>query len=151
MAIAALALGLVAAAPAAVHASVALLGLELLARDGDRLLLAPLYGACLLVAEELAQRSLDLRAVARIGPGVIITGVGTSALVAAAGGCAATLAAAGVTVAPSRSPAFTGLAVAALLVALAAVAHLARRLTRPQTEPRGSPTPGQTRVEVDER
>ena len=57
--------------PTPVHCGVALLGAMLLLRQDARLMLAPLYGAGLLLVEELAWRSIELRDIEAIGPGVI--------------------------------------------------------------------------------
>lgn len=112
----------------------------LLARDQDRLLLAPLYGAGLLLVIELAQRSLELRGHERLGPGVTTSRLAAIMVAAALGLCAAALAALAVTLAPPRSVTLTALATIAALSAFAAIALLARRDDPQRAETRHQPT-----------
>ena len=72
-------------------------------------MLAPLYGAGLLLVEELAWRSIELRDIEAIGPGVITARVTAVLAVAAVGACAAAGAAIAVTLAPGRSVVFTAI------------------------------------------
>ena len=122
-----LAIGLAAGSSSAVQASVALLGVVFLLNQQERLLLAPLYGACLLLVSELAQRSFELGRQDRIGPGVIGPRLAAILLAAALGACAAAVVAIAVTIAPPRSVAFTAAGTVALLAGLAAIVALARR------------------------
>jgi hypothetical protein len=122
-----LVVGLVAESYAAVQVSIALLGALFLLRYQERLLLAPLYGACLLLLSELSQRSFELRRQDRIGPGVIGSRLAASLLATALGACAAVVVALAVTIAPARSVAFTAAGVLALLAGLAGIVALARR------------------------
>ena len=62
-----LAVGLVAGSVTAVHAAIALLGTIFLLRHDTRLLLAPAYGAGLLLIDDLAAQSIELRGVSQIG------------------------------------------------------------------------------------
>ncbi len=122
-----LTLGLVVASSSVIQAALGLLAVLLLLRHQDRLLLAPLHAACLLVVGELAQRSIELRGQARIGPGVIGSRVSAAVLVAALGACGGALAAAAVTIAPARSVGFTVLGTVAVLAAFLPLVVLARR------------------------
>lgn len=122
-----LALGLIATWSSAVPCSVGLLAVLLLLRQEDRLLLAPVYGACLLLAAELAQRSAELRRLALIGSGANGARVAAIVVLAALGACAAALAASAVTIAPARSVAFTAIGTVAVLATFAAIVLLARR------------------------
>ena len=79
------ALGSAARSSTPVHAGVALLGAMLLLRHDARLMLAPLYGAGLLLVDELATRSIELAGVTAIGPGVASTRAAAVLAVAAAG------------------------------------------------------------------
>jgi hypothetical protein len=60
--------GMAAQSSIPVHAAVALLGATFLARQDTRLLLAPVYGAGLLLIEDLAIRTMELSGVSRITP-----------------------------------------------------------------------------------
>lgn len=117
--------GLVLGSSSAVQVSVAALA-ALLLRHDEQLVLAPLYGGCLLLVGELAQRSLELRGVERIGPGVIGARLATVLVFAALGACGAAMAAIAVTIAPARSVGFTALGTLAILAAFAAIVLLAR-------------------------
>ena len=113
--------------PTPVHCGVAVLGSMLLLRQDARLMLAPLYGAALLLVEELAWRSIELRDIDAIGPGVITARVTAVLAVAAVGACVAAGAAIAVTVAPGRSVIFTAIGAIAVAVAFGAIAHYARK------------------------
>jgi hypothetical protein len=144
-----LTIGVVVASPASVQSAVALLAAVLLLRHHERLLLAPLYGACLLMVGELAQRSFELRGSERLGPGVIGTRVGAALLLAALGAGAGALAAIAVTIAPARSVGITAVGTAAVVAAFALIVVLARSqiASDPSNNPvrdAGSPSaPGQ--------
>ena len=113
--------------PTPVHCGVALLGGMLLLRQDARLMLAPLYGAGLLLVEELAWRSIELRDIEAIGPGVITARVTAVLGVAAVGACAAAGAAIAVTIAPGRSVIFTAIGAIAVAATFATIAHYARK------------------------
>lgn len=122
-----LAVGLVVASSTTVQGSVAVLAALFLLRDGDRLLLAPLYGASLLLVGELAQISFELRGMERVGAGVLGSRLGAVLLLAAFGTGAAAVAALAVTVAPARSVGFTAAGTFATVAAFALIVALARR------------------------
>ena len=102
-----LALGLLAGSSGAIQCSLAVGAALLLLRHDDRLLLAPLYGAWLLTAGELAQRSVELRGRQRIERGAVGPRLIAVVVLAALGGCAGALAAIAVTIAPGRSVALS--------------------------------------------
>ena len=83
-----LAVGLVAGSSTAVHAAVALLGAIFLLRQDTRLLLAPPYGAGLLLIDDLAAQTIELRGVSQMGLAVIGARTGTALALAAIGACA---------------------------------------------------------------
>jgi len=118
--------GVVVASSATVQSALALLAAVLLLRHHDRLLLAPLYGACVLLVGELAQRSLELRGSERLGPGVIGSRVGAVLLLAALGAGAGALAAIAVTIAPARSVGITAVGTAAVVGSFALIVAIAR-------------------------
>ena len=122
-----LTLGLAADSIWAVQLSIALLGALLLLRHEDRLVLAPVYGAGVLLVGELAQRSLELRGQGRLGPGVIASRLAACLVLAGLGACGAAVAAIAVTIAPARTVAFTAVGTIAALVAFGAIVVLARR------------------------
>ncbi len=109
------------------HAAVALLGAIFLLRRDMRLLLAPPYGAGLLLIEDLAVQAIELREVARVTSEVIAARTGASLLAAAVGACAAGAAALSVRVAPARSVGLTAVGAFVAVAAFAAIVHLARR------------------------
>jgi hypothetical protein len=121
-----LAAGMLAGSPSPVHAAVALLGAMFLARHGMRLLLAPPYGAGLLVMEDLAIQMIELRGVERIAADAVGARSAAAVTAAAAGACVSTGAALAVSVAPGRSVALTALGGVAAVVAFAGIAYLAR-------------------------
>lgn len=125
-AVAALAIALALGAPSGVQAALVPLAALLLLRHDERLLLAPLYGACLLLVGELGQRSIELRRQAWIGPGVIASRLLTVLVVTAVGGCAAALAAIAVTFAPARSVIFTAVGAIAVVAAVGLITWFAR-------------------------
>ena len=69
------------------HAAVAVLGTMFLLRHDTRLLLAPLYGAGLLLMDDLAIRTMELSGVGEIAPDVIVARFGATMAVAAIGAC----------------------------------------------------------------
>lgn len=129
MALALLAIGLMASASGPVHASLALLGAILLLRRDGALVLAPVYGAGLLLAGELAQRCAELQGGQRLGPGVARMRLVAILSLAALGACVSAVAALAVTVAPSRSIATSAAATVAVAAIFAAIVLLARRAT----------------------
>jgi hypothetical protein len=108
--------------------AIALLGAMLLLREDARLLLAPLYGAGLLLVAELGTRSIELADVGCVGPGVINMRLGATVAMAAVGACLAAGAALAVTAAPGRSVVLTAVGAVAAVAVCGAVARLARRL-----------------------
>ena len=119
--------GLLAGSTTAVHTAVAVLGVIFLVRHDTRLLLAPVYGAGLLLMEDLAVQTIDLRGAATVALDVI--GARTAAVLAVAtiGACGSAAAALAVTAAPGRSVGLTALGALAAVAAVAVVARLARR------------------------
>ena len=122
-----LTVGLVGESFTAVHAAIAVLGTMFLLRHGTRLLLAPAYGAGLLLIDDLAAQSIELSGVSQIGLAVIGARTGAALLVAAIGGCASAAAALAVTAAPGRSVALTALGALAAVAAFAAIVGPVRR------------------------
>jgi hypothetical protein len=122
-----LAVGLVAGSFSAVHASIALLGTVFLLRHGARLLLAPPYGAGLLLVEDLAAQTIELSGVSQIGRSAIGARTGAVLALAAVGACASAVAALALTLAPGRSVAMTAVAAAAVVAAFVAIVRSARR------------------------
>jgi hypothetical protein len=137
-----LAVGLVGGSVTAVHAAIALLGTIFLLRQDARLLLAPAYGAGLLLIDDLAAQSIELSGVSQIGLAVIGARTGAALVVAAIGACASAAAALAVTAAPGRSVTVTALGALAAVGALAAIVRPARRRygATDGGEPRGAPS-----------
>lgn len=123
VAVSLVALGIAVRASGPVHSAIALLGLMLLLRHGSRLVLAPPYGAGLLLIAELAFRSSELREVSLIGPGVLGRRVASLAALFGLSVCVAAVVAIAASAAPGRSVALT---IAGALIALAAFAMLLR-------------------------
>lgn len=119
--------GLAAKSTAPVQCGVAVLGAILLLRQTDRLLLAPLYGAGLLLVAELGARSIELSAVSRVDARAIATRLGALTAVAALGACAAVCAAIAVTTGPGRSLVLTAAGALAVGGVCAGLALVARR------------------------
>jgi hypothetical protein len=119
--------GMVAESPAPVHAAVAVLGVVFLARQDSRLLLAPLYGAGLLLMDDLAIRTMELSGVGQIAPDVIAARLAATIAVAAIGACLSAVAALAVTAGVSRSVALTVVGALAAVAAFVAIAVLVRR------------------------
>lgn len=126
-AVALLAIGLAGGWETPLHASLALLGLALLARANERLALAPIYGAALLAVSELARTCGELRPIGWVSPAAVRTRLLTVAASAGFGGCAAAVVALAVTGAPARSVAVSTAATIAAAAAFAAVVASARR------------------------
>lgn len=123
--------GMAAESPAPVHAAVAVLGTIFLLRQDARLLLAPLYGAGLLLIDDLAIRSMELSGVGEIAAGVIVARVGATLAVAAIGACLSAVAALAVTAAVPRSLVLTALGALATVLAFVAIVLLVRRRSGP--------------------
>jgi hypothetical protein len=122
-----LAMGMVARSPAPVHAAVAVLGVMFLLRHDARLLLAPAYGAGLLLMEDLAVRTIELSGVGEIAPDVIVARVGATLAVATIGACLSALAALAVTAAVPRSVLLTAVGALAAVAAFVAIVLFVRR------------------------
>lgn len=122
-----LAAGLAGGSFAAVHAAIAVLGAMFLLRHDTRLLLAPPYGAGLLLIDDLAAQTIELGAVTRVGIATIGARTTTVLAAAAIGACASAAAALAVTAAPARSVAVTALGALGVVAAFAALVRLARR------------------------
>lgn len=122
-----LAVGLVGGSVTAVHAAIALVGTIFLLRQDARLLLAPAYGAGLLLIEDLAAQSIELSSVSQIAAAVIGARTGGALAVAAIAACTSAAAALAVTAAPGRSVTVTALGALAAVAAFAAIVWSARR------------------------
>jgi hypothetical protein len=122
-----LAVGMIGGSFTAVHAAIALLGTIFLVRHDARLLLAPPYGAGLLLIDDLAAQSIELNGVDQVGLAVIGARTGAALVLAAIGACAAAAAALAVTAAPGRSVALTALGALAAVAAFAAIVGPVRR------------------------
>lgn len=122
-----LTVGMVAQSPAPVHAAVAVLGVMFLARHDARLLLAPPYGAGLLLTDDLAIRTIELSGVSELAPNVIASRLGATITVAAVGGCVSALAALAVTADVPRSLLLTAVGALAAVAAFVAIGLLVRR------------------------
>jgi hypothetical protein len=127
------ALGSASRSSTPVHASLALLGATLLLRQDARLVLAPLYGAGLLLVDELASRSIELAGVAAIGPAVIWAREAAAIALVASGACAAACVALAVNAAPGRSVAFTAVGSLVVVIVFAVIAWHSRRKFRATT------------------
>jgi hypothetical protein len=134
-------LGVLIRSSAPVHLAVALLGALLLLRHDARLLLAPVYGAGLLLVAELGSRSIELRGVGGVARGVQAARALAVVAVAAVGACASAGAAAAVTAAPARSVALTGVAVLGIVAIYGVIAWRTRR-RYPTTGAHASPARG---------
>jgi hypothetical protein len=122
-----LAVGVASGSSTSAHAAIALLGTIFLLRHDNRLLLAPVYGAGLLLIDDLAAQTIELSGVSRMGRAVIGARTGAAFVVAAIGACASAAAALAVSAAPGRSVTLTALGALAAVAAFAAIARLARR------------------------
>ena len=107
--------------------ALALLVPAFLARHGDSLAVAPLFGAGLLLVAEFAQRSVQLRAMASIERGTVTSQAAYVLGVAALGAVAGAAATIAVRYAPSHAVGVTAVGALAVFVAVAALSRLARR------------------------
>ena len=130
--------------------ALALLAVVFLLDGHDSLLLAPIYGAGLLLVSELAQGSIDLRGVGRLTPGWIAARLAAILALSALGAGAGAVVAAAATIGAARSVALTAAGAFAAVVALGTIALLARRGHRvpanaasraSDREPPGAPDP----------
>jgi hypothetical protein len=112
---------------AAGHASLAVLGLVLMARVHERLALAPIYGAALLLVSDLARTSHELRPMDRVSTAAIRARLLTAAGSAGLGACAAAVVAVAVTEGQSRSVGISAAATMAVVAAYVGIVVLARR------------------------
>jgi hypothetical protein len=122
-----LALGIAASCSGSVQWSIGLLAILFLLRREDRIALAPIYGAGLLLVGELAQRSIDLRGVQRIAPGLITARFAAVLVVAAIGACGGVVATIAPNIAPVGSVSSTALGTIGALITVAVITRLARR------------------------
>ena len=122
-----LAIGMTAGSPTAVHVAVALLGGIFLTRQDARLLLAPVYGAALLLIEDLAIQAGELRGVGGLTLDVVGARTANVLAIATIGASASAATALAVTAAPGRSVGITALGAVAAVAALAGIVRLARR------------------------
>jgi hypothetical protein len=127
VALVALIAAMLAGSPAAVHAAVVLLGTIFLLRQDARLLLAPVYGAGLLLVCELATQAIELSEVSRVAPEVIGARTGAALVAATIGACVSAVAALAETAAPGRSVAVTALGAVTVVVAVAVIVWSAGR------------------------
>ena len=119
--------GIAAQSPAPVHAAVAVLGVMFLLRHDSRLLLAPLYGAGLLLMDDLAIRTMELSGVDRIAPDAIAARLGATIAVAAIGAGLSALAALAVTAAVPPSVLLTAVGALLAVAAFVGIVLVARR------------------------
>jgi hypothetical protein len=124
----ALALALGSSAP--IPWSLALLATLFLLGEHDSLVLAPIYGAGLLLVGELAQCSSELRGVKWLTLRWIASRLAASLALAALGAGAGAVTAAAATIAAARSVALTAAGALATVVAVGTIALLARRRDR---------------------
>jgi hypothetical protein len=110
-----------------VLAALALLVPVFLARHGDLLALAPLFGGGLLLVGELAHQSIELRGVAAVERGAVITRAANVLGIAALGATAGAAGAIAVRYAPSHAIGVTAAGAVAVLGAVAVISWLARR------------------------
>ena len=137
-----LAVGMAAESPAPVHVAAAVLGVTFLARHDARLLLAPPYGAGLLLMDDLAIRTMELSGVGQIAPEAIAARVGATIAVAAIGACLSAVAALAVAAGPPRTVALTAVGALATVAAFVAIVLLVRgRFGPPAADPRIAPAP----------
>jgi len=107
--------------------SLGLLGLVLLARANERLILAPLYGAALLAVSELTRTCHELRRLQGVEPAVITIRLTAVAATAGLGGCAAGLVAVAAAAGPARSVILSAIATLAAGLGYAGIVVVARR------------------------
>lgn len=114
-----------------VLAALALLAPAFLARTGDSLALAPLFGGGLLLVGELTQQSVQLRRVGAIERGAVTVRVAYALAIAALGAAAGAAATIAVRYAPGHAVGVTAVGAVAIVGAVAAVSWLARHSTGP--------------------
>jgi len=116
-----------------VMATIAVLGALLLLRSDLRLVVAPVYGAGLVVLLELAQTCHELRQAAFMTRGVVRRRLTAMLATAGVGACAAGVAALAVTGAPGGAAIVTAAGTFAVIALFAGVVRLARppRVARP--------------------
>lgn len=124
--VAVLGVSLVVRSEAALVASLGVAGLGLLLRVDDRLVLAPVYGALLLVTAELARTCQELGSVEGVAPRVIRARLMAAGGWAGLGACAATVVSLAATAGPPRSAATSLAATTAIAAAFATVVVIAR-------------------------
>ena len=127
VALVSLAIGMALGSPSAVHVAVAALGGVFLLRHDTRLLLAPVYGAGLLLMEDLAIQTIELRGVGVVTLDVLGARTASVLAVATIGAVASAVGALAVTAAPGRSVGITALGALAAVAAVALIAWLGRR------------------------
>jgi hypothetical protein len=123
------------ASPGLANVPVAMLALSFVCYAGDRLILAPLYGAGIVLVGELAARAVQLRAVSQAGVATTLNWLGAVVGVLAAGACAAAAVAIAAGQAPGRSVALTGLGALAAAGATWWLGRMARRSPGPPAGP----------------
>ena len=136
-----LVVGIAAQSPTPVHAAVAVLGLIFLLRHDSRLLLAPPYGAGLLLTDDLSIRTIELGGVGQIAPDVIVARVGATLAVAAIGAGLSAVAALAVTAALPRTVALRRRRAGRRRGIVAIVLGARRRFGPPAAEPGVAPPP----------
>jgi len=122
-----LAAGMAVESPAPVHVAVAVLGVTFLVRHDTRLLLAPVYGAGLLLMDDLAIRTMELSGVDQLAPDVIAARLAATIAVAAIGACLSAAAALAVTAAVPRTLVLTAVGALVAVAAFVAIVVVARR------------------------
>jgi hypothetical protein len=122
-----LGVGLAAGSFTAVHGAIAVLGAIFLLRQDTRLLLAPPYGAGLLLIDDLAAQAIELRGVSLVDVAMVGTRTTAVLAVAAVGACASAAAAIAVSAAPRHSVVLTALGALAAVAALAAIVRPTRQ------------------------
>jgi hypothetical protein len=121
------AVGMIAESPSPVHAAVAVLGVMFLLRHDARLLLAPLYGAGLLLVDDLAMRTMELSGVSLISPDAIVARVGATVAIAAIGAGLSAVAALAVRAAVPGSVVLTAVGALVAVAAFVGIVLVARR------------------------
>jgi hypothetical protein len=121
------AFGLALGTASPVLCSLALLAALSLLDGHGSLVLAPVYGAALLLVGELAQCSIDLRGVRWLATRWIVSRLAASLALVALGACAGALVAGVATIAAARSVALTAVGALATVTAVGTIALIARR------------------------
>lgn len=122
------AMSLASGSPSLLHASLGVLGLLLLARADDRLVLAPVYGAGVLAVSELARTCHELSGVDRVDPDALRGRLLTVAVAVGLGACAASLLSVVATAGPRRSVVSSVAATVAVAAVYVGIVALARRV-----------------------